>query len=138
MSPEAPRPLPTLDGRMGPFWRTATSGKFSLQHCRGCGLRRFPPTELCSVCLSPDLDWVEACGHGELYSFVVVHHALDPFFASRVPYVVADVRLVEGPHVTTTIVGCDAAELRIGQRVTVEFERVNDELFLPVFRRVVA
>lgn len=121
---------------MAPFWEAARDGILKLQRCGQCRRYRFPAAELCSHCLTPTLEWVAASGVAELFSFVVVHHAVDPYFASRVPYVVADVKLVEGPHMTTAIVGTPAEQLRIGSRTRVEFEAAGDGVHLPVFRIV--
>ena len=136
MIESAPRPVPSLEGRMAPFWKAAATGTFVVQRCRSCGLHRFPAFEFCSACLSVDLEWTPASGRGEVFSFVVVHHTLDAFFAARAPYVVADVKLSEGPHVTTTVVDCPPSELRIGDRVAVEFEQAAQDIWLPVFRRI--
>lgn len=136
MSGDTPlRPLPETDGKMRPFWEATRRGSFLLQRCARCGAYRFPAAECCSACLVGELAWVEASGHGVLHSFVVVHHALDPYFAARTPYVVADVKLAEGPHITTTIVGASPSELQIGERVEVTFEAVSEAIHLPVFRR---
>ena len=129
------RPLPDTSARMAPFWAAARRGILVIQRCSRCGRYRFPATEICSHCLSAELAWAEACGRGELFSFVVVHHALDPYFAGRTPYLVADVKLTEGPHMTTTLVDCSPSEARIGDALTVEFEKASDDFYLPVFRR---
>jgi uncharacterized OB-fold protein len=121
---------------MAPFWAAAKRGVLVIQRCNRCGLHRFPAVELCSACLSSELTWVEASGRAELFSFVVVHHALDPYFAGRAPYLVADVKLAEGPHMTTTLVDCDVTAARIGDALTIEFDKASDDFFLPVFRRV--
>ena len=136
MSDATSRPLPDASARMAPFWSAAKRGALVIQRCSTCGRHRFPATELCSSCLSSDAEWVEASGDAELFSFVVVHHALDPYFAARAPYLVADVKLAEGPHLTTTLVDCFPSDARIGQSLKVRFERVSDDFFLPVFRRV--
>jgi uncharacterized OB-fold protein len=120
---------------MAPFWSAAKRGILVIQRCSRCGVHRFPPAEFCSHCLSSELAWVEASGRGELFSFVVVHHALDPYFQARAPYLVADVKLAEGPHMTTTLVECSPSEARIGAPLTVQFEKASDEFLLPVFRR---
>jgi uncharacterized OB-fold protein len=132
------RPLPETDGKMRTFWEAAQQGKFVVQHCGRCGAYRFPAAECCSACLASELSWIETSGRGVLHSFVVVHHALDPYFAARAPYIVADVKLAEGPHITTTIVGASPSELRIGERVEVTFEAVTEAIRLPVFRRIVS
>ena len=51
----------------------------------------------------------------------------------RAPYVVAVVRLDEGPHMLTNIVGCAPDAVRVDMRVAVRFERVDDELSLYPF-----
>ncbi|HET9062616.1 MAG TPA: OB-fold domain-containing protein [Candidatus Binatia bacterium] len=135
MSGTPTRPLPNTSARMAPFWSAAKQGVLVIQRCRRCGQHRFPAAELCSNCLASELAWVEASGRGELFSFVVVHHALDPYFAERAPYLVADVKLTEGPHMTTTLIECPPSRARIGDAATVRFEKVNDDFFLPVFRR---
>ena len=122
---------------MAPFWRAARDGVLVVQRCSDCGLYRFPASDLCSQCLGTNLDWVPAAGEAELYSFVVMHHAADPYFAARTPYVVADVKLVEGPHLIATVVGESTKDLRIGQRLVARFERVSEEIHLPIFRRAV-
>jgi uncharacterized protein len=136
MSDAKLRPLPDASARMAPFWSAARRSVLVIQRCSTCGRHRFPATELCSSCLSSDVEWVEASGDAELFSFVVVHHALDPYFAGRAPYLVADVKLAEGPHMTTTLVDCMPSDARIGAPLVVRFERASDEFYLPVFRRV--
>jgi uncharacterized OB-fold protein len=135
MSVESKRPLPTAEGKMAPFWRAALDGVLVVQRCSDCGQHRFPASDICAECLGANLEWVPAAGAAELYSFVVMHHTVDPYFADRVPYIVADVKLLEGPHLIATVVGESEKDLRIGQRLAVEFERVSEEINLPVFRR---
>lgn len=135
MTESRPRPLPDASGRMAPFWSAAKREMLVIQQCSHCGRHRFPPTELCSVCLSGKAEWVTVSGRGELFSFVVVHHALDPYFAARTPYLVADIKLEEGPHMVSTLVDCAPSEARIGDPLVVRFEKVNDDFFLPVFAR---
>lgn len=133
---EAPkRPLPGTTGRMAPFFEFARSGVLALQRCSACGRHRFPATEFCSSCLSADATWEPASGKGEIFSYVIVHHALDPYFAARVPYGVVDVKLAEGPHVTAALRGSELDRIRIGDPVVAEFEEAGEGVFLPVFRR---
>jgi len=135
MSEPRLRPLPDTSRRMDPFWRAAKRELLVIQQCSDCGRHRFPATELCSGCLSGEAEWVTASGRGELFSFVIVHHALDPYFASRTPYLVADVKLKEGPHMISTLVGHAPSDARIGDPLVVRFEKLNDDFSLPVFAR---
>jgi len=52
----------------------------------------------------------------------------------EVPFAIASVELDEQPglFLTTNIVGCPDAELRIGMGVVVEFQQIED-VWLPVF-----
>ena len=128
------RPLPEVTPRMAAFWSAAKRGRFAIQQCTVCGACYFPATDVCSKCLGSELVWIDASGRGVVYSFVVMHHVYHPAFADRVPYVIADVRLEEGPHVISRIDRIDSAELSIGMAVTVAFEDASDEVSLPYFR----
>ncbi len=132
----AKRPLPEIDPRMQPFWDAARRGVLALQRCTRCGAHRFPAGEICSECLASELVWIEASGAGVVHSFVVVHHAVDAYFAERVPYAVVDVKLAEGPHMTSTIIECAPHALAVGDNVSVAFDDASEAISLPVFRRV--
>jgi len=127
------RPLPEVTPRMAPFWSAAKRGRFAVQRCTDCGASYFPATDVCGACLGNSLAWVDASGRGVVYSFVVMHHVYHPAFADRVPYLIADVRLEEGPHVISRVDGIDPAQLSIGTVVTVAFEHASDEIDLPYF-----
>jgi uncharacterized OB-fold protein len=67
-----------------------------------------------------------------------MHQIYHPYFADRVPYAVVDVKLDEGPHVTAAMAGVEPHEIEIGEAVSVDFEPVDGEIALPVFRRSAA
>ena len=50
-----------------------------------------------------------------MHTFTVTHQNMVPPFRDHLPYVLAYVELDEGPRVLTNIVGCDPADVRIGQ-----------------------
>ena len=83
-----PKPLPAVTPEMVPFWEAARHHQLVVQRCGGCGAYRFPPRELCSVCLSREAAWVPASGRGKVFSFVVMHQAYHPAFAAELPYAV--------------------------------------------------
>ena len=64
-----------------------------------------------------------------------MHQVYDPAFAQEVPYNIAVVELDEGVRLTTNIVGCANAELRIGMALEVTFEPISDDVAIPKFRR---
>lgn len=82
----------------------------------------FPASELCTECLSMNLEWSQLSGLGTVVSFIVYHRAWHPDFANRLPYNVAVVELEEGPQIISTVIGCEPADISVGLPVTVVFE----------------
>jgi uncharacterized OB-fold protein len=79
--------------------------------------------------------WIECSGRGTVESCTVVHRAPTPAMRDKVPYVVAAILLEEGPRMLTNIVGPDALEARIDDKVSATFEPDADGRVLPQFRR---
>lgn len=128
---EKPTPIPSPE--TATYWEGCAKGELRIQHCTACGNHQFFPRLLCSSCLSPDLEWVVASGRGSVASFTIVRRAIGPF-AEDVPYVVALIRLAEGPQMMSNVVGCDPSEVRVGAAVHVDFVARSDSISLPVFR----
>lgn len=129
----AERPLPTPDAATAPYWTAAREQRLVIPRCLDCGRHHFYPRSLCPHCASPRIAWTECSGRGSVYSFTVVHRAPSPAFAAEVPYAVAIVELAEGPHLMSSIVGCEPDAVRIGMKVRVGFRRISDDITLPVF-----
>ncbi|MBI4081140.1 MAG: Zn-ribbon domain-containing OB-fold protein, partial [Candidatus Lambdaproteobacteria bacterium] len=101
-----------------------------------CGMLRFFPRYLCTGCGSERSEWVQARGRGTVHSFTIVHRAAFPAFQSRVPYVLALIDLEEGPRLMANVLGADARQVAIGDRVEVVFEPRGDAgAKVPQFRR---
>ena len=132
------RPLPGKTARTAPFWEAAERGELAVQRCAGCRAYRFPAVDHCSICLGRDLQWTTASGEGVVFSYVVVHRAMHPYFAERGPYAVVDVKLDEGPHMISSLADCSPDRVEIGARVRIEFEKVGEDTYLPLFRRIAA
>ena len=129
------RPLPEITPLTEPFWTAAKSRRLVVQRCRECGAYRFPPEVACFPCGSSQVDWAPVSGRATLYSWTVAHPPLLPYFQERSPWPVAAVRLEEGPRMVTNLVGVPVGEYRVGMPLQVDFEDVNDEITLVVFRR---
>lgn len=134
MSETYEKPQPVIDPGTKPFWDAAREHRLLLPRCRSCSEHHFYPRELCPHCYSDDLEWVDASGKGEVYSYTVARKPAGPAFAADVPYVIAMIRLDEGPRMLTNIVTSDVEGVRIGARVKVSFDDVTPELTLPKFR----
>jgi uncharacterized protein len=59
-----------------------------------------------------------------------------PAFADRTPYGAVVVRLDEGVFMVSQLVDCPVDQLEVGARVAIALTRVDDDLTLPLFRRV--
>ncbi len=129
------KPAPSIDPGSAPYWEALKEGRLVLKSCEGCGKAHFYPRELCPYCHSADLSWIEASGHGLIYSFTVCRRPAGPAFVDEVPYVVALIDLAEGPRMMSRVVG-DPTKVAIGQHVKVLFERQPDGLVLPFFESV--
>jgi uncharacterized OB-fold protein len=131
---EAGRPLPRLDEPdTAPFWRATCEGRLCYQVCRGCGGVVFYPRRHCTRCTSLDLEWRESTGLGTVYTYTVVRQHGHEFFRRRAPYVVAFVDLDEGFRMLAEVVGTEPGEVRIGQRVRLDWED-HQALRVPLFR----
>lgn len=82
------------------------------------------------------MEWVPSSGRGTAFSVTHVHRSYGPT-AEKVqnPYQVVLVELEEGVMVLSRIAEDETASIDVGMQVEVAFERVNDEISLPVFRR---
>jgi uncharacterized OB-fold protein len=125
------RPVVEPSALTRPFWDAAKDGRLVMQRCAACGHHQHYPRALCTSCASTDLAFVEVSGKGAVYSSTVVHRAAHP--ALEPPYVVALVRLVEGPVLLTNIVGCHTSDVGCDMRVQVVWEDLGDGRRLPLF-----
>jgi len=136
MSPDAApgRPRPVLEGFTADFYEHCARRDLRFQRCSTCGAWRHPPRVLCAVCGSTRWSWEPSSGHGQVFSWTVVHQPMHPAFASLVPYAVVVVETTEGVRVVSNL--CDAGPevLRLGLPVEVAYERLDEELTLPMFR----
>jgi uncharacterized protein len=128
------KPIPAITAELRPFFEAARRRELVVQRCRGCGAHRFPARPMCSRCLSADAEWVRVSGRGEVFSYNVMHQVYHPAFAAEVPYAVVLIKLDEGPKMLSNLVDISPEEIRIGMRVEVVFEDLNDQVTLPKFK----
>lgn len=127
--PEVPAP----DDVTGPWWAATGEHRLLLQRCAPCDHVQHPPRAVCTRCGTPDPGWTEASGRGVVDAHTVVHRAPRP--GRPVPYVVARVRLAEGPVLLTNldVPPADHDVLHTGQPVTVRWRDLPEGRALPVF-----
>lgn len=127
------RLLPELTPENTAFWTGGARGELMIAHCSACDRAIHPPELICPACLSRDVAPRAAAGTGEVLSVTVNHQAWMP--GLEVPYALAIVALDGEPGVRLTAQVKDIAPeaVRIGMRVAVAFEPVED-VWIPYFR----
>lgn len=115
-----PLPLPTPISQ--PWWDGLKAHTVRLQQCDACAHWIFFPRAHCPACASQALSWRTVSGEGTLYSFTVARVPTLPEFTDEMPQLLAVVKLDEGPHLNTTLVGAAPESWQIGQRVRPVFD----------------
>ncbi len=95
--------------------------------CENCGTYFFPPRLVCPNCRRRgSLTKHVFSGKGVVESYTVVHVPPDEM-AGQEPYVLALVRLEEGPVVTAVVTDVDPEDVKIGTRVRLAFRRISEQ-----------
>ena len=118
------------------FWEYCNKEEFRLQKCSACGHVEWPPSFLCSSCLSEDLVWTKLSGKAEIETWCVIERQYDPELVPPWPIIV--VELEEGPKFVSNPKGIPHEKLKHGMPVKVAFIDCEDdagEFKLPVFER---
>jgi uncharacterized OB-fold protein len=77
---------------------------------------------------------VESSGSGTVVSWTIVRHPVSEAYADDVPYVIALIKLQEGPTMMSQMIDCDPESVRSGMPVIVSFQDWTDDVSMPVFR----
>ena len=126
------------DEDAAPFWQGTARGELLAQTCTDCGRRRIPPRPMCPACRSLKHQWLPLSGRGTIWSFIIAHPPLLPAYQALAPYNVIAVALDEDPALRLVgnlvarpdgpINEVDPSTIRIGERVRVVFQPVEDVL----------
>lgn len=128
-TPYQPRKMrdPALNPGDDAYFKAAGEGRLVIKKCKDCGKLHHYPRAICPHCFSQNLEWVQAKGTGEIYTFSVTRRG------GPVPYAIGYVTLDEGPKMMTNIVNCDLDAIKIGMKVKVCFVKSENGTALPVF-----
>jgi uncharacterized OB-fold protein len=109
------------------FWRE-TPQRYRLEagKCQSCGEIYFPPRLICSKCKSRKFEKIKLSDHGKILTYTVIRTGPSQF-ADQTPYAVGVVELDGGGRITSQIVDCEFDQLAIGQRVRVEFRKIQKQ-----------
>jgi len=99
--------------------------------CPECEKKIFPSREVCSSCGCYNLSDFKFKGNGEIITFTIIRTSQDSenieIPARHIPYVLAIIKLDEGPKLTAQIVDCTLDEVKIGAKVSVVFRKILEK-----------
>ncbi|WP_235738800.1 Zn-ribbon domain-containing OB-fold protein [Nocardioides alcanivorans] len=129
-----PGEVPPADENSADYWEATREHLLTAQSCTSCGRVQHPPRAVCTGCGSMEhLEQIAAAGTGTIDSFTLVHRAPRPELVT--PYVVARVRLAEGPIVLSRLEPAVPGDgWQIGDPVAVAWRDLPDGRALPYYR----
>lgn len=126
------RPLPdTADPVMRPFWAGCREGRLVIQRDRITGEIHWPPKP--AYWKGNRLEYIDACGDGTIFSWVVAYEPFLPAFKGMLPHILVIVELTEGPRLVGYMVHCRPEQMRFAMKVRVVFQQLTDDVTLPVW-----
>jgi len=86
--------------------------------------------------MSIDLKFEQVGGAGVIYAYTIMYHDGDKRFAGAIPYASIIVELDDAPGalMAGNLLGAPYTEAKVGRRVEMVFEPLNDDITLPQFR----
>src|SRR5204863_7639149 len=119
-----------------PFWEAAKRHSLEMQGCQSCQKFQNPPYATCVNCMSIDLKFEPVEGKGSIYAYTIMYHTGDKRFASAVPYasIIVELDAAPGALMAGNLLDAEYTEAKVGRRVEVVFEKLNDDITLPQFR----
>ena len=135
----ASKPVPVADELSSGFWEASADGILAMQRCGSCGWLAYPPGLVCISCRAdpPRFSWEPVSGQGRLKTWTVMRDSFLPGFDDDIPYVVADVELVEQPglRMVARLRGIGLDELVTSMPLVVAFGDPVDGMRVPHFVR---
>jgi len=112
------------------YWRENAS-RYNMigSRCGNCGKVHFPTRTVCPECRRKSMgkmETVKLSGNGEVVTFSIVHDA-PPQLEMQKPYVVAMIKLDEGPIIAGQVIDIAPSEAAIGMRVHAAFRKLGEE-----------
>jgi uncharacterized OB-fold protein len=118
-----------------PFWAAAQEGKLVVQYCPDSGRYQHYPRPVSVYTGKRNLEWREVGGKGTIYACTTIRIP-GPGLEGRLPLPVATVELDEGVRMIANIIDTDPADIAIGRRVALAWDRIGDGFNYPAFKVV--
>jgi uncharacterized protein len=94
--------------------------------CDHCGVKLFPPRDVCLECEAPAQELYTFTGLGEIFSYTTIYDA-PAGFEQYAPYTVALIKLEEGPLVTAQVTDVDGRDVHIGMPVEMVTRKLRSD-----------
>lgn len=94
--------------------------------CKKCGKVMIPPRPYCPECGSPEGDWTQLTGEGTILTYTIIHVAPQQL-SLLAPYIVAIVKLREGPPLPGMVKLVDPRIVKVGMKVQVAYEPATED-----------
>ncbi|MCB9421364.1 MAG: Zn-ribbon domain-containing OB-fold protein [Ardenticatenaceae bacterium] len=94
--------------------------------CDSCGVKLFPPRDVCLECEAPAKELFTFTGTGEVFSYTTIYDA-PAGFEHTAPYTIALVKLNEGPIVTAQLTDVDKEDVHIGMPVEMVTRKLRSD-----------
>lgn len=109
------------------YWREIPQRyRYEAAKCAKCGKVFFPPRLVCSSCRGREFSATTLPAEGTIETFTVIRVAPSGF-SDEAPYVVGIVALDGGVRVTAQISDMKPDEVKIGDRVRLEFRKLRQD-----------
>ncbi len=109
------------------YWREIPQRyRYEAAKCTACGRVHFPPRLVCRQCKGRTFTKTTLALSGVVETFTIIRVA-PTGFGDQAPYAVGIVRLDDGVALTAQIVDCDPEKIAIGDRVNLEFRRIQQD-----------
>ncbi|MET0373610.1 MAG: OB-fold domain-containing protein [Rhizorhabdus sp.] len=117
-----------------PFWLAAKAHRLTACQCADCGHFRMPPSAYCPECQSTQKSWPDLPGTGTVFSYAICTH--NPKTGEPYVYVpvVVDLDGAPGARLVSNLGGIDADAVTIGMKVQVDWNPIDDDWVLPIFK----
>ncbi|MBI3183395.1 MAG: Zn-ribbon domain-containing OB-fold protein [Myxococcales bacterium] len=100
--------------------------RYEAARCDKCSAVYFPPRLVCSKCRGREFTKTVLPQTGKVETFTVIRVA-PTGFTDEAPYAVAVVKLDDSIRVMAQVVDCEVEKLAIGDRVRLEFRKVQQD-----------
>ena len=109
------------------YWREIPQRyRLEAARCASCGEVSYPPRLICRKCRSRRFETVTLPDEGTLLTYTITRVGSSQF-SSLTPYAVGIVELDGGVRITAQIADCEFDQLAVGQRVRLEFRRIQED-----------